>query len=111
MHQGKRFTERFDANSYLYITKAMDYFDLVRSYGPLTQAFAETDSRFLVISYSSDWLFTTEYSKEIVRALVANNKDVSFLEINSPYGHDAFLIEAERLTRIVRAFFQSGCIA
>lgn len=104
MHQGKRFTERFDANSYLYITKAMDYFDLSESYGPLRRAFAVPDARFLLISYSSDWLFTTEQSKEIVRALAANGKDVSFLEINSPYGHDAFLLEAERLTRIVTAF-------
>jgi len=107
MHQGKRFTERFDANSYLYITKAMDYFDISRSYGPMNRAFSGADSRFLVISYSSDWLFPTEYSKEIVRALVANGKDISFLEINSPYGHDAFLIEAERLARIITAFLTS----
>ncbi|MHB9028211.1 MAG: homoserine O-acetyltransferase MetX [Candidatus Latescibacterota bacterium] len=113
MHQGKRFTERFDANSYLYITKAMDYFDVSRSYGPLTRAFSETNSRYLVISYSSDWLFPTEHSKEIVRALVANGKDVSFLEINSPYGHDAFLIEAERLTRIITAFLDqhAACVS
>lgn len=108
MHQGQRFTERFDANSYLYITRAMDYFDISHGYGPLNRAFAHVQSKFLVISYSSDWLFPTEQSKEIVRALVANDKDVSFLEIGSPYGHDAFLIEADRLTRIVGSFLDSA---
>ncbi len=108
MHQGQRFIERFDANSYLYITKAMDYFDITRGYGPLNRAFAEVQAKFLVISYSSDWLFPTVQSREIVRALVANHKDVSFLEIQSPYGHDAFLLEAERLTRIVGSFLESA---
>lgn len=108
MHQGQRFIERFDANSYLYITKAMDYFDISRTYGSLNRAFAAVQAKFLVISYSSDWLFPTEQSKEIVRALVANHKDVSFLEIQSPYGHDAFLLETERLTRIMGSFLDSA---
>ena len=103
-HQGTRFTERFDANSYIYITKAMDYFDIVRSYGPLRDAFAALPARYLVISYTSDWLFPTAQSKEIVRALIAGDQDVSFVEIDSPHGHDAFLIETERLTRIASAF-------
>ena len=103
-HQGTRFTERFDANSYIYITKAMDYFDIVRSYGPLRDAFAALPARYLVVSYTSDWLFPTAQSKEIVRALIAGDRDVSFVEIDSPHGHDAFLIETERLTRIASAF-------
>jgi homoserine O-acetyltransferase len=103
-HQGTRFTERFDANSYIYITKAMDYFDIVRSYGPLRDALAALPARYLVVSYTSDWLFPTAQSKEIVRALIAGDRDVSFVEIDSPHGHDAFLIETERLTRIASAF-------
>jgi homoserine O-acetyltransferase len=107
-HQGTRFTERFDANSYIYITKAMDYFDIVRTYGPLKNAFADAKARFLVISYSSDWLFATAQSKEIVRALIAGDRDVSFVDIDSPHGHDAFLIETDRLTRITAAFLNGS---
>jgi homoserine O-acetyltransferase len=105
-YQGARFTERFDANSYLYITKAMDYFDVTRTYGPLRTAFADLPARFLVISYSSDWHFPTAQSRELVRALISAGRDVSFVDIESPYGHDAFLIEEERLTRIVGAFLR-----
>jgi homoserine O-acetyltransferase len=83
-HQGQTFVERFDANSYLYITKAADYFDLAREYGSLRRAFANTRCRFLVISFASDWLFTPAQSRAIVDALVANNKDVSFCDITSP---------------------------
>ncbi len=107
-HQGTRFTERFDANSYIYITKAMDYFDIVRTYGPLKDAFAAVAARYLVISYTSDWLFPTTQSKEIVRALIANDRDVSFIDIDSPHGHDAFLIETERLTQIATAFLDGS---
>lgn len=103
-HQGTRFTERFDANSYLYITKAMDYFDISRSYGLLKDAFSTVKARYLFISYSSDWHFPTGQSKEMVRALISAGKDVSFVDVDSPYGHDAFLIEEERLTQIVGAF-------
>ena len=107
-HQGTRFTERFDANSYIFITKAMDYFDIARTYGPLKEAFALAEARFLIISYSSDWLFNTAQSKEIVRALIANDQDVSFIEIDSPHGHDAFLIETDRLTQITAAFLNGS---
>lgn len=103
-HQGESFVERFDANSYLYITKAMDYFDLVGKYGSLTNAFKETAARFLVIAYSTDWLYPTYQSKEIVQALMNLNKDVTFCEIQSRHGHDAFLLEWEALTRIIRSF-------
>ncbi|MGD9364733.1 MAG: homoserine O-acetyltransferase [Desulfobacteraceae bacterium] len=103
-HKGSTFTERFDANSYLYITKAMDYFDVARSYGPLKEAFAGALARYLFVSYSSDWLFPTAQSKEMVQALLSNGKDVSFIDIESPYGHDAFLLEEEKLTRIISGF-------
>jgi homoserine O-acetyltransferase len=103
-HKGSAFTQRFDANSYLYITKAMDYFDIGRSYGPLKEAFAQVAARCLFVAYSSDWLFPTSQTKEMVRALLSNGKPVSFIEIDSPYGHDAFLVEVEKLSRIVRGF-------
>lgn len=103
-HKGSTFSERFDANSYLYITKAMDYFDVARSYGPLKEAFAQAAARYLFVSYSSDWLFPTAQSKEMVQALLSNGKDVSFIDIESPYGHDAFLLEEEKLTRIISGF-------
>lgn len=103
-YKGSAFTRRFDPNSYLYITKAMDYFDLSRSYGPLKQSFQAVAARCLFVSYSSDWLFPTAQSLEMVRALLSNGKDVSFIEIDSPYGHDAFLVEARKLERIVNGF-------
>jgi homoserine O-acetyltransferase/O-succinyltransferase len=103
-HKGSAFTKRFDANSYLYITKAMDYFDISRSYGPLKEAFARGRARYLFVSYSTDWLFPTTQTREIVRALLSNGKSVSFIDIESPYGHDAFLVEEEKLTRIITGF-------
>ncbi len=106
-YQGYSFTERFDANSYLYISKAMDYFDVSQSYSRLNKAFAEVMSKYMIISYTSDWLFTTEQSKEIVRALLYNDRDVSFIEIDSPYGHDAFLIEHEQISRIIMPFLDN----
>ncbi len=108
-HQGERFTERFDANSYLYITKAMDYFDIADIYGggSLDEALSRASCKFLVVSYSSDWLFPTAQAREIVRSLIRNAKDVSFVEINSPYGHDAFLIETGELARLVVPFLAS----
>jgi len=106
-HQGQSFVERFDANSYLYITKAADYFDLKKDYGSLEAAFANTMSRFLVISFASDWLFTPAQSKAIVDALAANGKDVSYCDITSPYGHDAFLLEPEVLGRFLCCFLQA----
>ena len=91
-YQGKRFVERFDANSYLYLTKAMDYFHLAESYGSLQAALGRTDARFLIVSYTTDWLFPTCQSKEIVQALVAAGRHVTFMELDEPYGHDSFLI-------------------
>ncbi len=96
-YQGQSFVERFDANSYLYITKAMDYFDVVRDYGSLENAFAKAKARFLIVSFTSDWLFTPGQSEDIVNALVAQRKPVSYCNIFSPYGHDAFLLEPESL--------------
>ena len=106
-YQGQTFVERFDANSYLYITKAADYFDLQKDYGSLNNAFANVKSRFLVVSFSSDWLFTPAQSKAMVEALAANRKDVSYCDIASPYGHDAFLLEPEILGRFICCFLQA----
>ncbi len=103
-HKGSAFTKRFDANSYLYITKAMDYFDISRSYGPLKEAFAQARARYLFVSYSTDWLFPTAQTREMVRALLSNGKPVSFIDIESPYGHDAFLVEEAKLTPIIAGF-------
>lgn len=105
-YQGKRFVERFDANSYLCLTHAMDYFDLARSYGSLEKAFAKVHARFLIASYTSDWLFPTAQSLEIVEALIAQRKHVSFLELESSKGHDAFLLEIEQLEELVRPFLE-----
>lgn len=103
-HQGKIFVNRFDANSYLYITKAVDYYDTAQGYGSLENAFANSHAKFLVMSFTSDWLFPTYQSKEIVNALVKAHKDVSFCEIQSPCGHDAFLLEFETQTKIIKSF-------
>lgn len=106
-YQGQSFVERFDANSYLYITKASDYFDLNKQYGSLEKAFENTKSRFLVISLSSDWLFTPAQSRAIVEALAANRKDVSYCNLTSPYGHDAFLLETEGLGQFICCFLKA----
>ena len=106
-YQGQSFVERFDANSYLYITRAADYFDLAKDYGSLKDAFANTKCRFLVISFASDWLFTSAQSQATVDALVANKKDVSFCNIASPYGHDAFLLEPETLGSFISGFLEA----
>lgn len=106
-YQGQSFVERFDANSYLYITRAADYFDLQKQYGSLTKAFANVKARFLVASFSSDWLFTPEQSEAIVDALVTNGKDVSFCNIASSYGHDAFLLEVATLGSFISGFLEA----
>jgi homoserine O-acetyltransferase len=106
-YQGQSFVERFDANSYLYITKAADYFDLAQGYQSLNEALALTTCRFLVMSFTSDWLFTPEQSMAIVNALTANRKDVSFCNIESPYGHDAFLLEPEKLGPFISGFLDA----
>lgn len=105
-HQGRSFVDRFDANSYLYITKAMDYFDLSQKYGSLLKAFKNTKARFLVISFNSDWLFPTSQSKEIVKALMKLDKEVTYCELDTPYGHDAFLLEYEQQTKIIKSFLK-----
>jgi homoserine O-acetyltransferase len=92
-HKGRAFVERFDANTYLYMTKAMDYFDLAADSSSLAEALRDVTARFLVLSFSSDWLFPTSSSRELVAALRAVDAEVSFAEIPSPYGHDAFLLE------------------
>ena len=103
-YQGQRFVERFDANSYLYLTRAMDYFDLARDYGGVSQALAKTNARFLVVSYTSDWLFPTAQSKEIVASLVKSGRHVTFVELESPFGHDSFLLEVEPLQEMLEPF-------
>lgn len=103
-YKGESFVERFDANSYLYITKAMDYFDLAQPSGDLRKELSRAKAAFLVISFSSDWLFPPYMSKEIVSALRRNNLDVSYAEIQSDYGHDAFLKEVDTLSRLIINF-------
>ena len=103
-YQGKRFVERFDANSYLRLTKAMDYFDLAASYGGLANALGKTDARFLLQSYSTDWLFPTSQSKELVAALIESGRHVTFVDLDSPFGHDSFLLEVDQLEDLVIPF-------
>jgi homoserine O-acetyltransferase/O-succinyltransferase len=106
-YQGQSFVERFDANSYLYITKAADYFDLKNGSETLSQSLARVKSRFLIISFNSDWLFTPEQSEIMVDALIAAGKDVSFCNIDSPYGHDAFLLEPKTLGSFISGFLDA----
>lgn len=106
-HQGQIFIDRFDANSYLYITKAVDYFDPASKYGSLKNAFKNTNAKFLVISFDSDWLFPSSQSKEIVNTLMQSDKDVSYCEIKSPCGHDAFLLEYETQSKIIKSFLNT----
>ncbi|OSZ71004.1 homoserine O-acetyltransferase [Sphingomonas sp. IBVSS1] len=104
-HQGLSFVERFDANSYLYITRAMDYFDLAEPFGGnLARAFAGSPCRFALVSFTSDWLYPTAESRRIVRALNAAGAPVSFVELESPFGHDAFLLDAPEMNRVVHGF-------
>jgi homoserine O-acetyltransferase/O-succinyltransferase len=106
-YRGNQFVSRFDANSYLYITKAMDYFDLSGGKPSLAAAFDSTTARFLVLSFTSDWLYPTYQSLEIVSALRGRNIDVAFCELPSSYGHDAFLVEVKEQTEMVRGFLDS----
>jgi homoserine O-acetyltransferase len=108
-HQGITFVERFDANSYLYLTRAMDYFDIAADFnGVLANAFKDTPTRFCVISFTSDWLFPTSDSRAIVHALNAGRARVSFAEIVTDKGHDAFLLEEPELFAIVRGFLEGA---
>ncbi len=108
-YQGESFVKRFDANSYLYITKAVDYFDLT-SNGSLIQGLKNIKSKMLVISVDSDWLYPPSQSKEILEALSANEVDVSYAEIKSPYGHDAFLLESGQLNYIIGNFLSDNLV-
>ena len=104
-YNGNNFTRRFDANSYLYVTKAMDYFDLSQPTGSLAAAFAAAVAvKFLVVSFTSDWLYPSYHSKELVRALHAVGADVTYLDIESTWGHDAFLLEVDTMTRLLASF-------
>jgi homoserine O-acetyltransferase len=103
-YRGSQFVDRFDANSYLYITKAMDYFDLTNGYGSLGAALDRVKSRFLVVSFTSDWLYPSYQSLEIVNALRGRNRDVAYCELTSNYGHDAFLVDIAEQTQILRGF-------
>ena len=105
-HQGDKFSGYFDANTYLLITRALDYFDPAKRHqGDLSQALANAYAKFLVISFSTDWRFSPDRSREIVQALLNNKADVSYAEIDAPHGHDAFLLNDERYHRLVRAYF------
>ena len=108
-HQGNKFVERFDANSYLYVTKAMDYFDAAESYGggKLDKAFKDIKSRTLILSFTSDWLFPPYQSKEIVDALMKQKKDVTYINIETSYGHDAFLIEVDTQAEIINHYLRA----
>jgi len=107
MHQGDKFVEQFDANSYLYLSKALGYFDLEKEYGSLKKAFEPIQAQLLFISISSDWLYSTEQSKAMVRVCMNLNKDVSFCDVQSDYGHDAFLIEHEKFGELIKPFLES----
>ena len=105
-YQGDKFSEYFDANTYLLITKALDYFDPARACGgDLTRALAGTRAQFLVASFSTDWRFAPERSREIVQALISNRRKVTYAEIDAPHGHDAFLLEDPRYLGVVRAYY------
>ncbi|MFT3778704.1 MAG: homoserine O-acetyltransferase [Ottowia sp.] len=105
-HQGDKFSDYFDANTYLLITRALDYFDPARARGgDLTGALAGTQARFLLVSFSTDWRFPPARSREIVKALLENRRDVSYAEIDAPHGHDAFLLDDPRYLGVVRAYF------
>ena len=108
-HQGLSFVDRFDANSYLYITRAMDYFDLAEEHGGLlANAFRASRARFCLVSFDTDWLYPTSESRSIVQALNAAGAPVSFVELSSPYGHDAFLLDAPEMNRVVDGFLRGG---
>jgi len=108
-HQGSTFVDRFDANSYLYLTRAMDYFDLAAEYGDvLAEAFRGTPTRFCVVSFTSDWLFPTSESRDIVQALNASAANVSFVEIETQKGHDAFLLEEPELFATLTGFLNAA---
>jgi len=108
-YQGLSFTGRFDANSYLYITRAMDYFDLAEDHGGhLANAFRGSATRFCAVSFDTDWLYPTSESRNIVHALNAGGAPVSFMELSAPFGHDSFLLDVPELDRVVDGFLTAG---
>jgi len=111
-YQGTKFVERFDANSFLYITKAADYYDLEKKYGDgsAVEAFSRAKAKFLVVSFTSDWLYPTYQSKSMVQAMKKNGLDVSFCEIEAEWGHDAFLLPNQRLTALMKGFLERVCL-
>ena len=107
-YQGDKFSEYFDANTYLLITRALDYFDPALGFGgDLTQALAKATCKFLLVSFTTDWRFAPARSREMVRALLDNKRDVSYAEIDAPHGHDAFLLNDERYLNVVRSYFDN----
>ena len=107
-YQGDKFSEYFDANTYLLITRALDYFDPARAFGgDLSQAFARARCKFLLVSFSTDWRFSPARSREMVKALLDNRRDVSYAEIDAPHGHDAFLLDDARYLNVVRSYFDN----
>jgi len=109
-HQGLSFTDRFDANAYLYITRAMDYFDLAEEHGGLlANAFRGTATRFALVSFDTDWLYPTAESRSVVHALNAAGAAASFVELSAPFGHDSFLLDVPALDRVVSGFLGARC--
>ena len=107
-YQGDKFSEYFDANTYLLITRALDYFDPARAFGgDLSQALARATCKFLLVSFSTDWRFSPARSREMVKALLDNRRDVSYAEIDAPHGHDAFLLDDARYMNVVRSYFDN----
>ncbi|WPC67280.1 homoserine O-acetyltransferase [Rhodoferax ferrireducens] len=107
-YQGDKFAEYFDANTYLLITRALDYFDPARTYGgDLSHALARASCKFLLVSFTTDWRFAPKRSREIVKALLHNRRDVSYAEIDAPHGHDAFLLDDPRYMGVLRSYFNS----
>jgi homoserine O-acetyltransferase len=106
-YQGDKFSEYFDANTYLLITRALDYFDpALRHNGNLARALAPAQAKFLLVSFTTDWRFSPKRSRELVKALLDNRRDVSYAEIDAPHGHDAFLLEDARYMGVVRSYFE-----
>ena len=106
-YQGDKFSEYFDANTYLLITRALDYFDPARAQGGhLAKALSVAQCKFLLVSFTTDWRFSPARSREIVQGLIANGRDVSYAEIDAPHGHDAFLLDDSRYLNVVRAYFE-----
>src|SRR5690606_451875 len=105
-YQGEKFSRYFDANTYLIITRALDYFDPSRHHqGDLAKALEQVRAKFLVVSFSTDWRFSPERSREIVQALLKNRRQVTYAEIDAPHGHDAFLLEDARYHAIVQGYY------